>query len=68
MQDSWPQLKSDSTSSQKDTEEVSQIHRTSDMLWVYVTTRRQINLPERLDPREHQDWTRVGSHNQLLAR
>ena len=24
--------------------------------------------PKRWDPREHQNWTRVGSYNQLLAR
>ena len=42
--------------------------RASDMSWEYVTTRRQINWLERLDSREHQNWTRVGSHNQLLAR
>ena len=44
------------------------IHRTSDMSWVHVTTRWQINWPERLDSREHQNWTRNGSHNQLLTR
>ena len=40
----------------------------SDMSRVYFTTRWQINWPERLDSREHQNWTRVRSHNQLFAR
>ena len=44
------------------------ICRASDMSWVYASTRRQFNWPERLDSREHQNSTRVGSHNQLLAR
>ena len=42
--------------------------RASDMSWVFVTTRRQVVWPERLDSREHQNWARVRSHNQLLAR
>ena len=48
--------------------QVLTIFRASDMSWVYVTTRWQINWPERLDSREHQNWTRFGSHNQLPAR
>ena len=44
------------------------IYRTSDMSWVHVATRRKINWLERLDSREHQNWTRVRSHNQLFAR
>ena len=48
--------------------QVLTIYRTSDMSWVFVTTRRQINWPERLDSREHQNWARVWSHNQLLVR
>ena len=44
------------------------IYRTSDMSWAHFATRWKINWPERLDSREHQNWTRVGSHNQLLAR
>ena len=43
------------------------ICRVSDMSWVFVSTRRQINWPERLDSREHQNWARLGSHNQLPA-
>ena len=34
------------------------ICRACDMSWVCVTTRWQINWPERLDSREHQNWTR----------
>ena len=43
-------------------------YRASDMSWAHFTTRWQINWPERLDSREHQNWARVTSHNQLLAR
>ena len=38
------------------------------MSWIFFTTRWKINLTERLDSREHQNWTRIGSHNQLPAR
>ena len=44
------------------------IYRTSDMLWVHFATGWKINWPERLDSREHQNWTRVGSHKQIFAR
>ena len=44
------------------------IKRTSGMSWVHFTKRWKIIWPERLDSREHQNWTRIGSHNQLLAR
>ena len=43
------------------------IHRISGMSWVHFATRWKINWPERLDSREHQNWARVRSHNQLLA-
>ena len=43
------------------------ICRASDMSWIHFTTRWKINWPERLDSREHQSWTRIGSHNQLPA-
>ena len=36
----------------------------SDMSWVYVIMRWQINWPERLDSRELQNWSRSGSHIQ----
>ena len=38
------------------------------MSWVHFTKRWKTNWPERLDSREHQNWTRVGSHNELPAR
>ena len=44
------------------------ICRTSDMSWVHFTTRWKINWPERLASSEHQNWTRIGSHNQLPPR
>ena len=47
---------------------VPTIYRTSDMSWVHFVTRWKINWPERLHSRENQNWTRVRSLNQLLAR
>ena len=47
--------------------QVLTICRASDMLWVFFSMRWQINWPERLDSREHQNWNRIGSHNQLLT-
>ena len=44
------------------------ICRTSDMSGVHFAKRWKIIWPERLDSREHQNWARIGSHNQLLAR
>ena len=44
------------------------IYRTSGMSWVHFAKRRKIIWPEKLDSREHQDWTRVESHNQLIVR
>ena len=41
------------------------ILRFSGLSWVYFTTRWQINCSERLDSGEHQNWTRIGRHNQL---
>ena len=49
----------------KDTEKFSQF---SGLSWVHFAQRWKIIWPKRLDSREHQDWTRIGSHNQLLAR
>ena len=40
-------------------------YRARDMSCVYFTTRWQIHWPERLDSRERQDWTRIGSYNLL---
>ena len=67
MQDSWQQLKSDSISWRKT------LHNshTSQMQRLVVSTlpRDDRNIwPERLGSREHLDWARVGSHNQLLPR
>ena len=44
------------------------IYRTSDMSWVHFATKWKIVWPDRLDLREHQNWARVGSHNQVPAR
>ena len=44
------------------------IYRTSDMSWVHFAKRQKIILPERLDSKEHPNWTRIGSHNQLPTR
>ena len=44
------------------------IYRSSGMSWVHFAKRWKIIWPERLDSREHQNWARIGSHNQLLAR
>ena len=45
------------------------IYTTFDMSWVHFATRWwKINWPKRLDSKEHQNWARVGSHNQPLAR
>ena len=44
------------------------ICRASDMSWVFVTTRWEINWPERFGSREHQNWTCIGSHNQFPTR
>ena len=68
MQDSWKQLKSDSTSWEKDTDELLQTTE--------PVTCREYTLPpdeQATDPTcfyssEHQIWARVWSHNQLPAR
>ena len=44
----------------KDTEEFSQFTES--------VACREYTLPERLDQREHPNWARIGSHNQLPAR
>ena len=33
------------------------IYRANDMSWVHFTTRWKINWPDRMDSREHQNWT-----------
>ena len=47
---------------------ILKIHRFSGLSWVHFTMRWKIIWPERLDSREHQNWARVRSHNQLPAR
>ena len=42
------------------------IYRFSGLSWVHTAKRWKIIWPERLDSREHPNWTRVGSHSQLL--
>ena len=44
------------------------IYRASDKSWVHFTTRWKINWAERLDSRQHQNGTRIGSHDQLPTR
>ena len=44
------------------------IYRVSGLLWVHFAKRRRFNWTKRLDSREHQNGTRIGSHNQLPAR
>ena len=42
------------------------IHRISGLSWVHFVKMKNI-WSERSDSREHQNWARVGSHNQLLV-
>ena len=44
------------------------IYRISGLSWVHFAKRRRYIWPERLDSREHQNWARIGSPNQLLTR
>ena len=44
------------------------IHKFSGLSWVHIAKRRKFIWTKRLDSREHQDWTRIGSHNQLLGK
>ena len=44
------------------------IYRVSGLSWVHFAKRWKIIWPERLDSSEHQDWFRIGSHNQLNTR
>ena len=67
MQDSWERLTSDSTSWQKHWR-IFTIYRISGLSWVHLAKRRSIISPERLDSREHQNWARVTSQNQLPVR
>ena len=67
MQDSWLQLKSDSTSWRKTLENSHNL----EIQWLVVSAfcqERKIIWPERLDSREHRNWARVTSDNQLPTR
>ena len=67
MQDSWQQLTSDSISWQKT---LKNSHNFQNQ-WPVVSTPCQetkIFLNKWLDQREHQNWARIGSHNQLPTR
>ena len=44
------------------------IHRCSGLSWVHSTKRRRSITTKRMDPREHQNWTRIGNCNLLVAR
>ena len=43
-------------------------HRFSGMSWVHLAKRRRYIWTERLDQREYQKWTRIGSYNLLPAK
>ena len=67
MQDSW-QLKVGQYFVTKDTEEFSQF---TDLVVVVSTLcqeTKKLIWTERSDSREHQNWARIGSHNQLPTR
>ena len=51
----------------KDTEEFSQFRAVACREYTLPRDEEAITT-KRMDPREHQDWTRVGSCNLLLAR
>ena len=66
MQDSWKQLKSDSISWRKT---LKNSHN-SQIQWPVVSTPCQETtnqLTRKVDSREHQDWTRIRSRNQLVT-
>ena len=44
------------------------IYRIGGLSWVHFAKRWKIIWPERLDSREHQNWARIGSYNQLPAK
>ena len=44
------------------------IHRCSGLSWVHSSAKRRRSITtKRVDPRKHQNWTRIGSCNMLLA-
>ena len=67
MQDSWPQLKSDSVHDERHWR-ILTIHSISGLSWVDFAKRRKFIWTKRLDSREHQDWTSVGSYNLFPTR
>ena len=44
------------------------MHRFSGLSWVHSAKRRKFIWTKRLDSREHQDWTRIGSYNLLQGK
>ena len=52
----------------KGTAEFSQFTRCSGVFLVHFAKRRRYIWTEGLYPREHQNWTRIGSYNLMLAR
>ena len=50
----------------KDTGDLTQFHAV--VSWIHSFKRRSSTTTERLDPRKHQNWARIGSYNQLFAR
>ena len=64
MQDSWPQLKSDSISRRKTLHNSHNSHRVSSLSWVHFAKRRRNIWTGRLDSRDN--WTRIGSCNLFL--
>ena len=51
----------------KDTADLSQFNRVA-LSWIHLSERTFNITSERMDPREHQYWDRIGSCNLLLAR
>ena len=52
----------------KDTDEFSQFAEPVTCREYTLPRDEKSHLPKRLDSREHQNWTRIGSHNQLPTR
>ena len=67
MQDSWMLLKSTVSHDERHCRMLT-IYRCSGQSWVHSAKRWRSIKTERLVPREHQNWTRFGSCNLLLAR
>ena len=52
----------------KDTGDLTQFNKVACREYTHSAERRRSITTERLDPRKHQNWARVGSYNKLLAR